>query len=136
MTDDITALKRQLTAAGLTHGPLHDALDELERTRAERDEYYKNWDDTLIIANKAAELLKKMDADRDRLAGELAEAEAVLEDRPADPNWFREIRDQCAAAGVPFLFKQWEGRSQKEIKAKGRALDGVVHDGYPEVRHG
>ncbi|MEC8629865.1 MAG: DUF5131 family protein, partial [Pseudomonadota bacterium] len=39
--------------------------------------------------------------------------------------------DQCAAADVPFLFKQWEGRNQREIKAKGRELDGVVHDGYP-----
>jgi protein gp37 len=34
---------------------------------------------------------------------------------------------------VPFLFKQWEGRGQKEIKAKGRALDGVIHDGYPAI---
>lgn len=27
--------------------------------------------------------------------------------RPAHPQWFRDIRDQCAAAGVPFHFKQW-----------------------------
>ena len=51
--------------------------------------------------------------------------------RPADPDWFRSLRDQCAAAGVAFLFKQWEGKSQPEIKAKGRALDGVIHNGYP-----
>lgn len=51
--------------------------------------------------------------------------------RPADPNWFRSLRDQCAASNVPFLFKQWEGKNQKIIKAKGRELDGVVHDGYP-----
>lgn len=51
--------------------------------------------------------------------------------RPVDPDWFRSLRDQCAAAGVPFLFKQWEGRNQREIKSKGRELDGVVHDGYP-----
>ncbi|KAB2543270.1 hypothetical protein AL035_02050 [Salipiger aestuarii] len=54
--------------------------------------------------------------------------------RAADPDWFRGLRDQCAAACVPFLFKQWEGRGQKEIKAKGRELDGVVHDGYPTPR--
>jgi protein gp37 len=53
--------------------------------------------------------------------------------RPADPDWFRSLRDQCADAGVPFLFKQWEGRNQREIKAKGRELDGVVHDGYPVI---
>lgn len=27
--------------------------------------------------------------------------------RPAHPDWFRQCRDQCAAAGVPFFFKQW-----------------------------
>jgi protein gp37 len=27
--------------------------------------------------------------------------------RPMHPGWTRGLRDQCAAAGVPFLFKQW-----------------------------
>lgn len=27
--------------------------------------------------------------------------------RPSHPDWFRSARDQCQAAGVPFLFKQW-----------------------------
>jgi protein gp37 len=27
--------------------------------------------------------------------------------RPSHPDWFRSLRDQCAAAGVPFHFKQW-----------------------------
>ena len=27
--------------------------------------------------------------------------------RPAHPDWFRSLRDQCATAGVPFFFKQW-----------------------------
>lgn len=27
--------------------------------------------------------------------------------RPAHPDWFRQTRDQCAAAGVAFFFKQW-----------------------------
>ena len=54
--------------------------------------------------------------------------------RPVDPDWFRSLRDQCAMADVPFLFKQWEGATRKIIHAKGRALDGVVHDGYPEPR--
>jgi len=54
--------------------------------------------------------------------------------RPVDPDWFRFLRDQCAAADVPFLFKQWEGATRKAIKSKGRALDGVVHDGYPKPR--
>lgn len=27
--------------------------------------------------------------------------------RPSHPDWFRSVRDQCHAAGVPFFFKQW-----------------------------
>ncbi|OAN76739.1 hypothetical protein A8B82_15200 [Sulfitobacter sp. EhC04] len=27
--------------------------------------------------------------------------------RPMHPDWVRSLRDQCAAAGTPFLFKQW-----------------------------
>ncbi|MGM3015920.1 DUF5131 family protein, partial [Bacillus cereus group sp. BC329] len=27
--------------------------------------------------------------------------------RPMYPDWARSLRDQCKAAGVPFLFKQW-----------------------------
>jgi len=27
--------------------------------------------------------------------------------RPLHPDWVRSLRDQCAAAGVPFMFKQW-----------------------------
>ncbi len=61
----------------------------------------------------------------------IAGGESGPEFRKSDPDWFRSIRDQCANADVPFLFKQWGGKSQPEIKALGRKLDGVVHDGYP-----
>jgi len=27
--------------------------------------------------------------------------------RPSHPDWFRSLRDQCQAAGLPFFFKQW-----------------------------
>jgi protein gp37 len=27
--------------------------------------------------------------------------------RPMHPDWARDVRDRCVAAGVPFLFKQW-----------------------------
>lgn len=74
--------------------------------------------------------------------------------RPMHPDWARGLRDQCAAAGVPFFFKQWgefaprivnppvmttNGMEfpDKEIitrfgkKAAGRLLDGVEHNAYP-----
>ena len=49
--------------------------------------------------------------------------------RPMHPDWARSIRDQCLAANVPFLFKQW-GTTNK--KAAGRMLDGRQWDQYPE----
>lgn len=51
--------------------------------------------------------------------------------RPMHPDWVRTLRDQCVAAGVPFLFKQWGGRTPK---ANGRDLDGRTWDEFPEVR--
>jgi protein gp37 len=50
--------------------------------------------------------------------------------RPCNPEWVRSIRDQCNAAGVAFLHKQWGGRTPK---AGGRDLDGRTWDEYPEV---
>lgn len=57
--------------------------------------------------------------------------------RPISGDWVRFMRDQCASAGVPFLFKQWgafdaTGRRVGK-KAAGRELDGVTHDAFPEV---
>jgi protein gp37 len=42
--------------------------------------------------------------------------------------WVREIRDQCAAAKVPFFFKQWGGVRKA---ATGRDLDGLTWDALP-----
>lgn len=50
--------------------------------------------------------------------------------RPVDPAWVRDIRDQCLAAGVPFFFKQWGGRTPK---ARGRVLDGRTWDEMPGI---
>jgi protein gp37 len=34
--------------------------------------------------------------------------------RPMHPGWVRQLRDQCAAAGVPFFFKQWGAWAPRE----------------------
>jgi protein gp37 len=49
--------------------------------------------------------------------------------RPMEVAWGREVRDQCAAAGVSFFFKQWGGRTPK---AGGRDLDGRTWDDMPD----
>ena len=79
--------------------------------------------------------------------------------RPMHPEWARSLRDQCAAAGVPFHFKQWgEHIAHPAPNAKwpdgspvpadlspvtfervgkaraGRLLDGVERHGFPQVR--
>lgn len=72
--------------------------------------------------------------------------------RPMHPSWARSIRDQCAAAGVPFFFKQWgeweadallytEARTglrpppKMKIgkKRAGRLLDGREHNDLPAI---
>jgi protein gp37 len=50
--------------------------------------------------------------------------------RPVDPAWVREIHDQCIAAGVPFFFKQWGGRTPK---SGGRVLDGREWNEMPQL---
>jgi protein gp37 len=50
--------------------------------------------------------------------------------RQPDDAWFRDLRDQCAAAGVPFFFKQQGGATPK---AGGRLLDGRTHNAMPAL---
>lgn len=54
--------------------------------------------------------------------------------RPMDPQWARQLRDECTAAGVPFFFKQWGGRHHWEKVANGRLLDGKLWDEFPSIR--
>ena len=52
--------------------------------------------------------------------------------RPLRLEWVRSVRDQCAAAGVPFFFKGWGKHippSQDHNALLGkRNLDGRTHD--------
>lgn len=77
--------------------------------------------------------------------------------RPTNPQWFRDIRDACEEAGVSYHHKQngeWvsvsevegpgrihefeDGRNVRRVgkRKSGRTIDGVAHNGMPEVRHG
>ncbi len=82
----------------------------------------------------------------------IAGGESGPKARPTHPDWIRDLRDQCAAAGVPFLFKQWgDWASVSEVAGPGahscfpngatvrrvgkavagRTLDGVTHTAFP-----
>jgi protein gp37 len=49
--------------------------------------------------------------------------------RPMDPQWALDLRDQCAATGTAFHFKQWGGVRPKD---GGHLLDGVEHRAFPQ----
>lgn len=48
--------------------------------------------------------------------------------RPMHPDWARSLRDQCQAAGVPFLFKQW-GEWSHWSEDQSKFPMGVAPDG-------
>ena len=50
--------------------------------------------------------------------------------RPVDPEWVREIRDQCNDSDTAFFFKQWGGQRPK---SGGRELDGIEWNEYPTM---
>lgn len=85
----------------------------------------------------------------------IAGGETGPKERTPHPDWFRSLRDQCAVAGVPFMFKQWGECAPRIVnppvmtprglefpdqqimtrvgkKAAGRLLDGRLHDAYPK----
>ena len=56
----------------------------------------------------------------------IAGGESGPEARPSHPDWFRSLRDQCKAAGVPFLFKQWgEWVCKYESSYQGQPFGGA-----------
>lgn len=59
-----------------------------------------------------------------KLDGVLAGAETGPKARPAELDWFRSVRNQCAKANVPFFLKQINARRQ-------RVLDSETYDALP-----
>lgn len=67
--------------------------------------------------------------------------------RAMNPEWARSLRDQCAAMGIPFFFKQWGnripradgsqpwiGKTAKYYKEHHDLLDGVHHHAFPVTK--
>jgi protein gp37 len=60
----------------------------------------------------------------------IAGGESGQKARPSDPAWFRALRDQCKAAGVPFFMKQMSGHKGADKAAIPEDL--MVRE-FPEV---
>lgn len=61
----------------------------------------------------------------------IAGGESGFNARSVDPEWIRDVRDQCVATRTPFFFKQWGG---VRAKSGGRELDGLTWDEMPPVQ--
>ena len=59
---------------------------------------------------------------QDKIGWAIVGGESGHHARPMHPDWARDIRDQCVAVGVPFLFKQW-----------GEWKPGIVRDLYNPI---
>jgi protein gp37 len=71
-----------------------------------------------------------------RLDWVIAGCESGPNARPSEVEWFRSLRDQCVAAGVPYFLKQMDVATEEETRSrleKMPALDGRVWDQVPEV---
>ncbi|KAF0102177.1 MAG: hypothetical protein FD144_2612 [Rhodospirillaceae bacterium] len=82
-----------------------------------------------------------------RLDWVIAGGESGPKARASHPDWFRALRDQCAAAGVPFFFKQWgewapldgtglvseqpDAKPRDDIYRIGKRRAGAMLDGKP-----
>jgi len=59
--------------------------------------------------------------------------------RPSHPDWFRSLRDQCQAAGVPFFLKQWgewaelgpDAGPDCVVDRSGRVVQPWTAEGFP-----
>ena len=60
----------------------------------------------------------------------IAGGESGPKARPSDPDWFLGVRDQCAAHGVPFHFKQWGDWAPLDAVAGPNMPRGILSDGY------
>jgi protein gp37 len=61
-----------------------------------------------------------------------------MEARPANPDWFRQVRDAAVDRSIPFHFKQWGEHSSDLIrigkKKAGYLLDGKAWREFPAVK--
>lgn len=116
VTKRLTVIEKRLAAIGVTAWPKHAGLiiSVVNQEEADRD------------VPRLIELKRKLGIpwiglSMEPLLGPVVLADAWLRElnwvivggesgskaRPMHPDWASSLRDQCAGAGIPFLFKQW-----------------------------
>jgi protein gp37 len=113
--------------------------------------------DLMAIRRTRAEgFMRPLDGRFNRLNWVICGGESGKDARPMHPDWARSLRDQCAAAEVPFFFKQWgefapfffrddgaprasftfdDGTTVHRIGKgnAGRVIDNREHNEFPQV---
>ncbi len=73
---------------------------------------------------------------RDAVDWVIVGGESGTHARPMHPDWTRSLRDQCASASVPFLFKQWgEWAPRDPLDWDGQAAR-LVEEPPPPLQRG
>jgi protein gp37 len=77
------------------------------------------------------------DFDLDGIDWVIVGGESGHQARPMNAAWARNVKRQCAAAGVAFFFKQWGRFGQDGVSRSkgrnGRELDGRIYDAMPAL---
>jgi protein gp37 len=115
VTKRVSAVEKRLDAIGRTKWPSHAGLMITVVNQAEAD---RDVPRLLALTEKLSmpwvglsiePMLGEMDLRQwlDRIDWVIVGGESGPRARPMHPDWARSLRDQCAAAAVPFFFKQW-----------------------------
>jgi protein gp37 len=96
-----------------------------------RADYLRKVDAAVRFVSAEPLLGPLTDLNLDGIDWVIAGGESGPRNRPAQPEWFRDLRDRCHKEGVAFFFKQWGGHHPK---SGGRELDGRTWNEYPEPR--
>lgn len=157
VTKRVSVVEKRLAAIGKTSWPQHAGLIITVVNQEEADR-----DIPRLLALKAKLGILWVGLSIEPLLGPIVLRPEWLDDldwvivggesgpkaRPMHPDWVISLRDQCAAADVPFLFKQWgeylpvhvdsvtqTGVEFRKVgkKAAGRRLHGETHDGMPRA---
>lgn len=115
-------------------------LNALEWEDAPSGQYVIGWESCL--SGKTLDWLSDKEIDFSKLDWVIVGGESGKNARPMHPDWVRKIRDDCAAANVPFFFKQWgkflpftnpTGFARVGKKTAGNTLDGAEHLEFPKI---
>jgi len=109
------------------------ATGPLKLRHLDVDEFHPSWCQIDALTGRHTDMARPCD-DVPRLHWVIAGGESGPKAVPSHPGWFRQVRDDCKAAGVPFFFKQfgaWKPGTHEDPEG-GQWMDHVTFPGLHE----